>query len=82
MAAMSRANCEHQAVYRIDTDGTVIEVTHDVELPNGIVLSPDERTLYVGDHNNGGNRLTPDGPPSQARARCGSTPFPWVTTAC
>ena len=39
------------------------EVTHDVEMPNGIVFSPDERTLYVGDHNNGGNRLSPDDPP-------------------
>ena len=42
---------EHRAVYRIDTDGTVIEVTHEVEQPNGIALSPDDRTLYVVDHN-------------------------------
>ncbi|HTU26231.1 MAG TPA: SMP-30/gluconolactonase/LRE family protein [Pirellulales bacterium] len=53
-----------QAVYRIEPGGpgkepTVTEVTHDVEMPNGIALSPDERTLYVGDHNNGGNRLSP-----------------------
>jgi gluconolactonase len=44
---------EYRAVYRIDRDGTVVEVTHDVEKPNGIALSPDERTLYVADHNNG-----------------------------
>lgn len=44
---------EHRAVYRIDTDGTVIEITHDCEKPNGIALSPDERTLYLADHNNG-----------------------------
>lgn len=43
---------EHEAVYRVNEDGSVIEITHDVEKPNGIVLSPDERTLYVGDHNN------------------------------
>ncbi len=54
---------EHQAVYRVDTDGTVIEITHEVEKPNGIVLSPDERTLYVGDHNNGSERLDPTAPP-------------------
>lgn len=53
---------EHRAVYRVEPDGSVIEVTHDVEMPNGIVLSPDERTLYVGDHNNGGNRLSPNDP--------------------
>jgi gluconolactonase len=59
---------EHRAVYRIDRDGTVREVTHDVEMPNGIVLSPDERTLYVGDHNNGGNRLSPNDPPPKRGA--------------
>jgi gluconolactonase len=52
----------HRAVYRIETDGEVVEVTHDVEMPNGIALSPDGRTLYVGDHNNGGNRLSPNDP--------------------
>lgn len=44
---------EHRAVYRIDTDGTIVEVTHDVEKPNGIALSRDQKTLYVADHNNG-----------------------------
>jgi len=64
---------DHQAVYRIEKSGpasevTVTEVTHDVEMPNGIVLSPDERTLYVGDHNSGGNRLSPDDPPPKPGA--------------
>lgn len=53
---------EREAVYRLDTDGTLIEITRDVEKPNGIVLSPDQKTLYVGDHNNGGNRLKPNDP--------------------
>jgi gluconolactonase len=53
---------EREAVYRLDTDGNVIEITRDVEKPNGIVLSPDQKTLYVGDHNNGGNRLKPTDP--------------------
>lgn len=53
---------EREAVYRLDTDGKVIEITRDVEKPNGIVLSPDQRTLYIGDHNNGGNRLKPTDP--------------------
>jgi gluconolactonase len=51
-----------EAVYRIETDGTVTRVTRDVEKPNGLALSPDERTLYVADHNNGGNRLSPSDP--------------------
>lgn len=44
---------KHRAVYRINTDGSVVEVTHNVEKPNGIALSPDQKTLYVVDHNNG-----------------------------
>ncbi|MCX7700120.1 MAG: SMP-30/gluconolactonase/LRE family protein [Gemmataceae bacterium] len=43
---------EHFAVYRIDPDGQVHEVTRETEKPNGIGLSPDQRTLYVVDHNN------------------------------
>jgi gluconolactonase len=48
---------EHRAVYRIDTDGTVVEVTHDCEKPNGVALSPDQKTLYVIDHNNGEDKI-------------------------
>lgn len=53
---------EHRAVYRIDTDGKVTEVTHDVEKPNGIALSPDGKTLYLADHNNGVDKIDPDKP--------------------
>jgi gluconolactonase len=48
---------EYRAVYRIDTDGEVVEVTHEVEKPNGIALSPDGKTLYLADHNNGTDRI-------------------------
>jgi gluconolactonase len=37
------------AVYRIDTDGSVHQVITDVEKPNGIAISPDQKTLYVAD---------------------------------
>jgi gluconolactonase len=52
----------NEAVYRIEKNGTVIAITHEVEKPNGLALSPDQRTLYVADHNNGGNRLSPKDP--------------------
>ncbi len=60
---------EHRAVYRIDTDGTVVEVTHEVEKPNGIALSPDGKTLYLADHNNGTDRIvSPPDPGTKAGA--------------
>jgi len=34
-------------VYRIDTDGSVHLLDRDMTFPNGLALSPDERTLYV-----------------------------------
>ncbi len=56
---------KHRAVYRVNEDSSIIEVTHNVEKPNGITLSPDGSTLYVGDHNNGSDGLNsdPDAPP-------------------
>ncbi len=47
----------HESVYRIDPDGTVTRLTTDTVKPNGLVLSPDEKTLYVSDHSD-----RPDGP--------------------
>jgi gluconolactonase len=59
---------EHRAVYRIDADGKTREITREVEKPNGIALSPDEKTLYVADHNNGTDRIDPTAPPSKLGA--------------
>ena len=57
---------ERMAVYRVDTDGTVVELTHEVEKPNGVALSPDGRTFYLADHNNGSESITdPDAPPGE-----------------
>ncbi len=41
---------DHESVYRVDPDGTVTRVTSDVRKPNGLVISPDGKTLYVSDH--------------------------------
>jgi gluconolactonase len=54
---------EYRAVYRIDKNGSVTEVTHDVTKPNGIAISPDERTLYLADHDNGTDNIDPSAPP-------------------
>ncbi len=56
-----------ESVYRIDPDGTVTQIITDVQKPNGIILSPDMKTLYLADSNPRGNQhllafpLKPDG---------------------
>jgi len=42
---------ENESVYRIDTDGKVTLVVKDVTKPNGLVISPDGKTLYVAESN-------------------------------
>ncbi|HET6879825.1 MAG TPA: SMP-30/gluconolactonase/LRE family protein [Pirellulales bacterium] len=59
---------EYRAVYRVDPVGTVTEVTHDVEKPNGIALSADQKTLYVADNNNGTDRIDKNAPPPEKGA--------------
>ncbi|MFN4260448.1 MAG: SMP-30/gluconolactonase/LRE family protein [Gemmataceae bacterium] len=56
-----------ESVYRIDPDGMVTQIITDVQKPNGVILSPDMKTLYVADNHPKGNRhllafeLKPDG---------------------
>src|SRR5262245_19222287 len=60
---------DKESVYRIDPSGELVRVIADVERPNGIAVSPDQKTLYVVDNNasRGGARkvyayaLKPDG---------------------
>jgi gluconolactonase len=48
-----RADIEQDcmAVYRIELDGTLTRVIDDMQTPNGILISADDRTLYLVDHN-------------------------------
>ena len=50
------------AVYRVDTDGTITQIIADLWRPNGIEVSPDGRRLYVAV--NGSKQLptNPNGP--------------------
>ena len=54
---------EHRAVYMIDKEGNVSEATHQVVKPNGIAISPDGKTLYLADHDNGTDNIDPEAPP-------------------
>lgn len=69
-----------QGVYRLDTDGRVTLITKELERPNGIALSPDERTLYVA--NSHPPRaiilaipLSADGQPGTSRVFFDATPL-------
>lgn len=42
---------ECMGVYRIELDGSLTRVIDDMQFPNGIAISADNRTLYVVDHN-------------------------------
>jgi gluconolactonase len=50
---------DEMSVYRIDLDGTLHQVTKsssgqkNIEKPNGVHVSPDGKTLYVAENNNG-----------------------------
>jgi gluconolactonase len=46
-----------QAVYRLDPDGKVTRLITDGGKPNGVQVSPDQKTLYVLSHDNGGNEV-------------------------
>ncbi|MGE0758177.1 MAG: SMP-30/gluconolactonase/LRE family protein [Pirellulaceae bacterium] len=42
-----------EGVYRIDPDGQVSRIiAHEVDRPNGLLVTPDDRYLYVADNNN------------------------------
>ena len=42
-----------QAVYRIDIDGSIHRIITDAGKPNGVAISPDQKTLYVVTNDNG-----------------------------
>ena len=42
---------DSESVYRLDPDGSVRRIAREVEKPNGIALSADDRPLYVADTN-------------------------------
>jgi gluconolactonase len=42
-----------EGVYRIDPDGKVSRIiTHEADRPNGLVITPDDKYLFVADNNN------------------------------
>ncbi|HEY4042790.1 MAG TPA: SMP-30/gluconolactonase/LRE family protein [Rhodopila sp.] len=54
-----------QAVYRLDPDGKVSRLITDAGKPNGVQVSPDQKTLYVLAHDNGAHDFLPKGEVAQ-----------------
>jgi gluconolactonase len=46
-----------QAVYRIDTDGSIHRIITDAGKPNGVAIGPDQKTLYVVSNDNGNSGI-------------------------
>jgi len=58
------------AVYRIDLDGSIHRIIIDAGKPNGVCVSPDQKTLYVVSNDNGAtgfDRLPEDAPTHKGR---------------
>jgi len=64
----------YRAVYRIDGK-EVVEVTHEVDKPNGIALSPDGKALYLADHDNGTDKIDPNKPAKPGAMKVYSFPL-------
>jgi gluconolactonase len=56
------------AVYRIDPDGLIERIITDAGKPNGVCVSPDQRTLYVVSNDNGATGFERLGRPARGQA--------------
>lgn len=56
-------------VYRIDENGTVALAIANAGKPNGVVMSPDQKTLYVASNDNGAMGPLPQGVTAQPGRR-------------
>jgi gluconolactonase len=53
MELLDSAGRHIEGVYRIDSPGQVTRIiTHEVDRPNGLVITPDDKYLFVADNNN------------------------------
>ncbi|WP_299461237.1 SMP-30/gluconolactonase/LRE family protein [uncultured Gimesia sp.] len=67
---------DHMSVYRYDPKTkTVHRATTDISKPNGTVVSPDGKTLYVAETDNGATGLEQD-PPKDPKKRMTLNAFP------
>ncbi len=56
-------------VYRIDLDGSIHRIITDAGKPNGVCVSPDQKTLYVVSNDNGATAIERLAKPADATGR-------------
>lgn len=63
-------------VYRLDPDGTLQIATTAIAKPNGIILSPDQKTIYIAETDNGTAKadIEKDPPPKRGRMTLNALP--------
>jgi gluconolactonase len=68
---------DHMSVYRYQPAADLLQrVTHDITKPNGVILSPDGRTLYVAETDNGAvDARQPPPQPPQVRMTLNALPI-------
>lgn len=67
---------DQMSVYRVDVDNQVHRVTTNITKPNGVILSPDAKTLYVAETDNGSTGVEPAGtPPKPPRMTLNAFPI-------
>ncbi len=62
-------------VYRLDPDSSLHRVTTDITKPNGVMLSPDGKTLYVAETDNGTAQAETDVNPQMGRMTLNAFPM-------
>lgn len=53
----TQPDAPYHGIYRLDEDGKVSLIIEDIRWPNGIALSPDEKTLYIAVSDKDDNRV-------------------------
>ena len=62
-------------VYRVDPDGSIERIITDAGKPNGVCVSPDQKTLYVVSNENGGTAIERLAKPEDSEGAGVSTPL-------
>lgn len=66
---------DHMSVYRFDPDGSLQRLETGLTKPTGLVISPDWKTMYIGESDNGSTTADPPPPGTPTRMTLNSYPI-------